>query len=135
VARNDQRALIERDLEETLEGDFGLPVELISPTTGNKQTKSANDPTADLWGQVFYETRNMRAESILDVVVHTPWVSLRRSSLDEVPTAENYAGWVVRAPMRPSRTAPKVSKRIHRPPEGGESIGFIRLYLEEIEQS
>jgi hypothetical protein len=129
------RALIERDLEETLEGDFGLPVELISPTTGQTQTKSASDPTEDLMGQVFYETRNMRAESVLDVVAHIPWISLRRSSLDEVPTDKNYGGWIVRAPVRPSRTADKVSHRIHRPPEGGESIGFIRLYVEKIEQS
>jgi hypothetical protein len=135
VARDDLRAIIEADTYETLEGDFGLPVELLNPTDGIRQTNSVNNPTEELMGQIFYETMNMRPETGLDIVVHKPWVSLRRSSLERVPSAEDYDDWIVRIPIRPSRTATKVSHRIHRPPEGGESIGFIRLYLEKIEQS
>lgn len=129
------REIIEKDLAETIEGDFGLPVELLSPTAGTWQTKSKNDPDLDLQASIMYETVIATPDMDGEMVAHKPFVSLRRSSLDEVPTPLNYENWVVRIPIRPSETASKVSYRIHRPPEGGETIGFIRLYLELIEQS
>ena len=130
----EQRAIIESDLYETLEGDYGLPVELIAPD-GTKQTKSANNPTEDLMGQILYDSIIQDPNTGLDIVVHKPVVSLRRSSLTTVPDATPGDNWAVRIPLEPSVSAPKVTFRIGRVTEGGDSIGFVRLYLERIEQS
>lgn len=129
----EQRAIIESDLRETLEGDFGLPVELIAPD-GTKQLYSANDPTELLQGQILYDSLIQDPNTGLDVVVHKPVVSLRRSSLTTVPDATPGQNWAVRIPLEPSVSAPKMTFRIGRVTEGGDSIGFVRLYLERIEQ-
>lgn len=129
----EQRAIIESDLRETLEGDFGLPVELIAPD-GTKQLYSANDPTELLQGQILYDSIIQDPNTGLDVVVHKPVVSLRRSSLTTVPDATPGQNWAVRIPLEPSVSAPKMTFRIGRVTEGGDSIGFVRLYLERIEQ-
>lgn len=130
----DLRELIEGDLKETLEGDFGLPVILIAPD-GTIQDKSANDPTEDLMGQILYDSLIHDPNTGLDIVVHKPVVSLRRSSLTTVPDATPGQNWAVRIPLEPSVSAPKVTFRIGRVTEGGDSIGFVRLYLERIEQT
>lgn len=130
----EQRAIIESDLLETLEGDFGLPVEILDPATGIWQTKSANDNTKDLEGQILYDSIIQDPNTGLDIVVHKPVVTLRRSSLTTVPDATPDDNWAVRIPLKPSASAPKVTFRIGRVTEGGDSIGFVRLYLERIEQ-
>jgi hypothetical protein len=130
----DQRETIESDLKETLESDYGLPVELIAPD-GTKQIYSANDPTELLMGQILYDSTIRDPNTGLDIVVHKPVVSLRRSSLTTVPDATPGSRWAVRIPIRPSASAPKETFRLSRPTEGGDSIGFVRLYLERIEQS
>jgi len=122
------RVLAESDLYRTLEhsDDWGLPVELIAPD-GVEYTKSANDPTEDLKGQVLYDTTIVDPESGLDMIVHKPVVTLRRSSLARIPVAgEN---WMIRIPEIPDPTATKTLHRIERAPEEGKAIGFIRLYL------
>jgi hypothetical protein len=132
---NDLRKIIEGDLHEIIELDWSMPVALLSPTTGLWQTKSANDPEADLGCLSFYETMILRPTSGTTDVVHKPWVAIRLSSLTEVPSNVNYKQWLVETPVLPDREAPMVKHRIHRPPEGGFTIGFIRFYLEAIEQS
>jgi hypothetical protein len=131
----DIRELIEGDLKETLEGDFGLPVELLNPDTGIWQTESANEPGTLLQGQILYDSIIRDPNTGLDIVVHKPVVSLRRSSLAVVPDATPGKNWAVRIPLEPSASAPKVTFRIGRVTEGGDSIGFVRLYLERIEQA
>jgi len=123
------REQAESDLFDTLEDQetgFGLPVVLIAPD-GTKQDKSANDPTLDLSGQILYDTLVVDPQSGLEMVIHKPVISLRRSSLDQIPVAGE--GWGVMIPETPDRTATKVLHTIERAPEDGKSIGFIRLYL------
>lgn len=127
------RQRVEADLATSLEGDWGLPVILVDPD-GNEQTKSANDPTKDLMAQILYDHRETDSETGLDILVNTPVVSLRISSLDRVP--EDGETWEMRFPLVPNPTAPKTRFiLIGRPPEGGASIGFIRLYPVLPEQS
>lgn len=120
------RELGESDLAITLEGDFHLPVELIDPDgvihTGLK-------------GQVLYDTVVVDPETMEPMTVNNPIVSLRRSSLTRVPEAGEK--WVVKIPTTPSTTAPFEDFLISptRPPGGGASIGFIKLYLNRMEQS
>lgn len=127
------RERVERDLGLSLEGPWGLPVTLLSPD-GVLQTlkKGATTP---LLGQVLYDTLRMNPETGEEVVVSVPVVALRRSSLDRVPAAgEN---WIVSIPEAPSMTAAMRQYVLSstKPPEGGLSVGFIRLYLQQVEES
>lgn len=114
------RELAETDLAVTLEGDFGLPVELVSPD-GAVQT--------GLQGQILYDTVSVNPETMEEVIVNDPIVTLRRSSLARVPKAGER--WVVKIPTSPSLTTPVESFVLSNvsPPAGGASIGFIKLYL------
>jgi hypothetical protein len=119
------RELAESDLLTTLEGEWALPVTLISP---DAETQTG------IMGQVLYDTVRVNPETGEDMVVGNPVVSLRRSSLNRVPlSGEN---WIVKIPTIPSFTAPLEDFVIDptRPIEGGRSIGFIRLYLRKVVQ-
>lgn len=122
------REQIETDLADTLEDPdgYGLPVVLIDPD-GNIYDKSANDETQDLSGQILYDTTRADPDTGLDIIIHQPVVTLRRSSLSRVPVAGEK--WMVRIPETPDPSAVKTTHGIERAPEDGKSIGFIRLYL------
>lgn len=125
------RERIEEALARTLEGEFALPVILISPD-GETQDKLADE--TPLRGQIIYGLARLNPETGEDVVVDNEVVVLRRSSLTRIPKAgEN---WIVKIPETPSTTAAMVHRSLSatRPPEGGRSIGFIRLYLQEVEE-
>ena len=132
------REQIQKDLGVTLEGVFGLPVELIDPD-GNEYTTSANSPDPanplPLMGQILYDTVGADPETGERVVVNNPIVSLRTTSLTRIPKAGER--WAVSIPTTPSTTATKETFVITptRPPEGGASIGFIKLYLQRVAQS
>jgi len=125
------RAEIEEALGETLEAEFGLPVVLTSPD-GVRYSTSANDPTAELVGQVLYDTvsQDTDGNQILD---HRPVVTLRRSSLTRVPAAGEK--WSVEIPTTPRADSPRETFLVERASEDGGSIGFIRLYLRKAAQS
>ncbi len=132
------REQCEQDLSITLEGDFGLPVELVSPD-GIEYKFSANSPDPlnplSIMGQVLYDTVRADPDTGEPITVNEPIVSLRRSSLDRVPVSGER--WVVKIPTTPSLTAelePFILSPT-RPPAGGASIGFIKLYLQRISQS
>jgi hypothetical protein len=126
------RVLVESDLEDTLEGDWGLPVELIDPD-GNTHNTVAGDPTRALVGQILYDTLTRDPEDGAEVIIHKPVVTLRRSSLTRVPK-ENEK-WIVKIPLTPNPTANKVTFYLERPSEEGGAIGFIRLYLTLVERA
>jgi hypothetical protein len=126
------REQVEADLSDTLEDsdDWGLPVILISPD-GVEQSKSANDPTADLTGQILYDTTVIDPETGLQMIVSIPVVTLRRSSLNRIPVAGEK--WIVQVPETPDASAAKVDHMLQRI-ESGKAIGFVRLYLNRAEQ-
>ena len=122
--------LEESDLELTLENDWGLPVELTSPA-GIKDT---------VLGQVLFDFLKINPETGEPMTVSDPVVVLRRSSLLSAAFAavpQPGENWFVRIPTSPSETATKADYIISptRAPEGGASIGFIRIYLQKAEQS
>ena len=125
------RAEIEADLLETLEGDYGQAVVLISPD-GVRYSKSANDPTADLMGQVLYDTIAQDADGN-QIIDHRPVVTLRLSSLSRVPVPGET--WAVEMPIGPRVGATRETFVLERASEDGRSIGIIRLYLRRAEQS
>jgi len=127
------RQKIEQDLGSSLEGAWGLPVELIAPD-GTRINTSQNDGDT-LVGQVLYDTIRVNPDTGEEMVVNNPVVTLRRSSLSQVPAPGEI--WGVRIPINPDPEADFEDFLLDksRPPEGGRSIGFIRLYLRKAVQS
>ena len=121
------REIIEKDLEVSLEGDYALPVVLIGPD-GTVYTEKVNGD--DLVGQVLYSSLKFDPDTGAQVVVPQPVVTLRVSSLQRVP-ADGEA-WGVKIPITPSTTAPLKEFSMERPVEAN-TIGFIRLYLVEVD--
>lgn len=113
------RELIETDLETTLEGDFGLPVELIDPD---------GVVYDDLFGQVLYDSVDEN-----EVFSGHPVVTLRISSLTRVPIDNE--NWAIRIPQNPSTTDTLITYLFDKPVQHGRSIGFIKLYLTQTVQS
>lgn len=128
------RATVEKDLKLTLEGDFKLPVILIDPD-GNTIDKSANEPLEDLTGQVMFDTIIENPDTGREIITGKPVVTLRRSSLSRVPTDTDYPKWFVKIPVSVLVGALIETFNLARPPEGGSSHGFVRLYLMKAEQS
>lgn len=127
------RAQIESDLLETLESDFGMKV-ILEPPTGNIIDKSANDPTQDLMGQVLYDTTVDNPETGGLMLIPKPVVTLRRSSLSQIPSDTDYGLWFVKIPESPISST-MVRHKIEKPPLQGKSIGFIVLELSKVIQS
>lgn len=127
------RALAEQDLGFTLEGvDWAADVRLIPPDGVPISTTLDGKP---LRGQVLYNVVRQDPMSGERIVADTLVVTVRRSSLRLVPQAgEN---WIVEVPVSPRVGAPvgQYALTPTRPPEGGAAIGFIRLYLQTVEQT
>ena len=119
----DLRALIESDLEDTLEGDFGLPVTLISPS-GESET---------VMGQVAYDTRKYDPITGAEMIIELPVVTVRRSSLSTIPA--NGENWSVRIPSTPTVTGDLETYIVEHPIKHGRSYGWITMYLMKAEQS
>jgi hypothetical protein len=119
------RELVESDLGITLTGSWALPVELTDP----------DGVVNSYQGQILYDTVGLDPETGERIVVNNPVVTLRRSDLDRVPVAGER--WHIRIPVQPSELATLVDFVLDsvRAPEGGASIGFIRLYLTKAVQS
>lgn len=116
-----------KDLGFTLEGEFALPVELIGP---DGKLYNTNILTGEpLGGQVLYDTNEENPDTGAIITSNEPIVVLKKDSLARVPQPGEK--WVVRIPVTPSSTAQKESFVLDRdrPPQGGNSLGFIRLYL------
>lgn len=127
------REQAEKDLGKTLEGEFGLPVELKDPD-GNTINTSLNN-NLPLVGQVMFNYTRQQPDTGQPVIINNPTVSLRITSLSRVPKAGEI--WYIKIPTSPVENAPLEDFIIDAdaPPEGLPSIGFIRLYLRRIEQT
>lgn len=126
------RYQVEKDLAVSLEGDWGMPVELIQPD-GTKIDTSLNsgDP---LMGQVLYDTVGLNPDTGDQIISSNPIVTLRRSSLSRIPVSGEK--WLVKIPADPSPEATMEDYVIDpsRAIEGGRTFGFVRLYLRRAKQ-
>lgn len=125
------RYLAESHLKRTLEGEFGLPVILISPEGEVIDTDNNND---DLTGQILYDTIITDIVTGGEVLDNNPIVTLRLSSLPQVPEAgEN---WAIKIPIVPNPDAETQTFKLSKsqPPEAKRSLGIITLYLEKTSQ-
>lgn len=129
----DLRKQANQDMAFTLEGELGLPVELVAPDGKVYNTNKLTGET--LKGQILYDTAQESPADGSAIYVNEPVVTLNRLSLWRVPKAGET--WAVRIPIVPDADAPKQSFQISsdRPPSGGGSLGFIRIYLTRDGQS
>jgi len=128
------RAQIEADLHESLEGEWGMNVELTNPD-GLTQKLSLNNPDEKLRGQCLYFSRQENPATGEMIIVNQPVVTLRISSLIRVPEAGEK--WYIKFPTSPRAGAPMRSWVFTptKSPEHGTDIGFIRIYPQRIEQA
>lgn len=119
------REQAENDLAETLEGEFSLPVELVAPDGSEISAR----------GQVIYDQIKINPSTGEEMIVNEPVITLRRSSLSRVPVAGEK--WLIRYPQTPSETSALAQGVLSaaRPPDGGASLGVIRLYPQKVKQS
>jgi hypothetical protein len=133
MAQVNLRELANADLQDTLAGEWSLPVILVDPD-GEEQIYNAVRPDDELSGQVMMARKGFDPNTGGDIVVGKPVVTLPVDSLTRVPTDEDVGEWFCRAPTKPEWSAPKKTYRIGRPFEGGLGHSMIRLYLEDVEQ-
>ncbi len=119
-------------LKTSMEGNFGLPVELITP---DGQIINKNEVGDDLKGQVLYDKDGIDPESGDLAVVKETTVSLRITALSRVPLAGEI--WQVKIPINPAFPDVLGDFLINsdKSPITGQSMGFIKLFLKDVEQS
>jgi len=127
----DLRQTIELDTADTVENDFGLPVILFS-NTGNKISTSLNKPGTPLLGQILWDTIDVNPETGGVMIVPKPNITLRASSLSEVPDENNYRLWNVQ--IWKSLIDHTLKTWAIKIPKHGKSLGTITLFLENLAQ-
>jgi hypothetical protein len=126
-------ALAESDLADSIEGELGMPVILTAPD-GTVYAKNAHNTALPLLGMIrFDQTRITETGEVL--VTPNPQVTLRRSSLSRIPVYGET--WSILIPSGPADAVADTRWMLDttRVPEGGLSIGFIRLYLQKAAQA
>ena len=100
------REQIEQDLHDSIESEWGVPVELTSPD-GEVQKYSANNPDELLKGQVLYFSKREDPATGETAVVPQPVVALRVTSLSRVPV--DGETWHILMAVQPQHGAPRYS--------------------------
>lgn len=121
-----------KGLKLSIEGNFGLPVELIAPD-GTEITK--NEVGETLKGQILYDSDGIDPETGNLIVVKETTVSLRITALSRVPVPGEK--WAVKIPVNPAFPTVLTQFLIDSDEAitTGQSMGFIKLHLKDAEQS
>jgi hypothetical protein len=127
------RERVRRDCKILNNRDWGMPVILISPdgVTYDKDHVTGLQLKA---AQILYDYTRVNPNTGEDILVNEPVVVIHRDSLARIPLpGEN---WIVKIPLNAnSTTLTDYILTASRSPEGGQSIGFIRLYPQLAEQA
>ena len=128
------RELAVTDMRQLNIKDWSLSVELTDPDGVTYTTDNVTgDPLKAV--QILYDYRKLNPDTGEEIVINEPVVTMARTSLARVPLpGEN---WYMRIPVDPSEGAPLEDFVLNtdRSPEGGRSLGFIRLYPTRVVQS
>ena len=121
-------ALAEADLSGVIEGEFGLPVTLITPDGATVDKTVDGKPLTGFVRHSYTDTRQQRGGSE-KTIINSPVVKLRLSSLSKMPaTGEK---WTVGIPESPRADA-ALSWYIldaNRPVEINRDRGTVKLFL------
>ena len=119
-------------LKLSMEGNFGLPVVLIDPDGATIDTNEDDDT---LKGQVLYDRIAEDPETGDEIVINEVQISIRKTALSRVP--KKGETWKIAFPLDPSDpdtlTTHLLSK--NRAPIGGSSVGFVKLFPGDVDQS
>lgn len=120
-----------KGLKTSMEGNFGLPVELIAPDGTEIKT---NEIGGTLKGQILYDTEGIDPDTGELVVVGKTEVSLRRTALSQVPASGEK--WLISIPVNPAFPTVLSDFMINtdQAMTGGQTMGFIKLQLKQVEQ-
>jgi len=124
------RSLLEKDLKDTLEKEFSTPVALISPQ-GERVEKTVDG--SPLCGRVLWSHKETNPETGEPVIVPTPVVTLRTSSLPQVPKSGEV--WAVIIPESVQENAPLKNYVTDASGvvEDVKNFGYINIFLIEAE--
>ena len=128
------RELAVTDMRVQNNKDWGLPIELTDPD-GIRYTTDAITGETLKAAQILYDYRKLDPQTGEEITVSEPIVTIAKDSLTRVPLPGER--WYIKMPIEPSESATLVSRVISeiRAPEGGSSLGFIRIYPGKAVQS
>lgn len=113
---------------------LGMPTELLDPATGLWISTTADDGI-QLKAEILYDTEKMDPETGDLIVVGKTQVVFARVELASLPVAG--ARWGVRIPINP--VFPTVLSEFiidsSRAPEDGQSIGFAKYFLKDLDET
>jgi hypothetical protein len=123
------RSLMESDLKDVLEGEFSTPVILISPQGVRIDKTVGGRP---LCGRVLWSHKEITPDGET-ILVTTPVVTLRTSSLSVIPKSGEV--WGVIIPEGPREGAPLKHYLTDKAGivENGRNLGYINLFLVTVE--
>jgi hypothetical protein len=121
----DLRALAEADLAYSLEGDYAAEITLKGP----------NGATQTVRGRVRYCKPRTNLDTGEVAYDFDPNITLRRSSLSPIPAADEK--WSATFPDGPRTDAGSLTMLLDttRAPEGGQTLGTIKYYMQAADQS
>jgi hypothetical protein len=131
------RVLAKDDTRELNTADWGLPVKLTDPD-GVEYTTDAITGGQLTAVQILYDYKQFSPATGEDKLMNEPIVVMHRASLSRVPQPGET--WYMSFPVDPDPDTPEAQwgKFILSPtraPEGGRSLGVIRLYPRKAVQS
>ena len=113
--------------------NWSMPITLIDPNGIKYDTD--NETGEDLKAiQILYDYQVENPDTGVPMTIKEPVVVIALSSLSRVPQPGER--WIINIPLSPSDpyTLSPYMITADRPPEGGESLGFIRIYPEKADQ-
>lgn len=122
------RVVAERDMRVLDQKDWYMPIILIAPD-GEIIDKDKIDPTQGLRAvQILYDYKRVDPRTGGEMTVNQPVVVIARKSLTRIPLPGEK--WVIKMPEDPDPDGALIDFvfTATRAPEGGRSVGFIRLY-------
>ena len=123
-----ERALMEAELADIVEGEFAYPIKVITQDGLAKE----------LFGHVNFDARKEQSTSNGPIIVNEMVVTLRRSSCQpRLLTPQQGDRVEMLIPRDPLTGAPRFSYICEnsKSPESGRTIGTIRLYPKKAAQS
>ncbi len=106
--------------------DWSDVVEFVDPDGTRYDTDNETGETLKAV-QILYDYRRINPMTGEEIIVNEPVVVMARKSLSRIPQAGET--WFIKIPVEPqSTTLENYLLSPDRAPEGGKSIGFIRLY-------
>lgn len=128
-------ALSEKDLGDTLEGEFGIFISLKNPDGVIINTDINDKPLKGFMRRSYTDNRELRGNKADKTIINAPCVKLRISALAEIPASGE--GWMVGIPESPIPNAdiewynldPKKAVEVNK------AKGTIKLFLAKMQGS